>query len=99
VAKDKERLARELGADEYIDTEASDPAQELLRMGGARVVLATAPSGGAMASIIGGIGIHGQLLVVAAPRMRQSSTWLHSLEAPALFRDGHLAPRWIQKTR
>src|SRR5437588_10718490 len=43
--KDKESLARELGADEYIDTEASDPAQELLRLGGARVVLTTAPSG------------------------------------------------------
>jgi propanol-preferring alcohol dehydrogenase len=65
--KDKERLARELGADEYIDTETTDPAQELLRMGGARVVLATAPSGRAIASIIDGIGINGQLLVVAAP--------------------------------
>src|SRR5437667_1275197 len=65
--KDKERLARELGADEYIDTEASDPAQELLRLGGARVVLTTAPSGRAIASLIGGIGINGQLLVVAAP--------------------------------
>src|SRR5258708_29924549 len=65
--KDKERLARELGADEYLDTEATDPAQELLRMGGARVVLATAPSGRAIASIIGGIGANGQLLVVAAP--------------------------------
>jgi D-arabinose 1-dehydrogenase-like Zn-dependent alcohol dehydrogenase len=65
--KDKERLARELGADEYLDTEATDPAQELLRMGGARVVLATAPSGRLIASIIGGIGMNGQLLVVAAP--------------------------------
>jgi len=65
--KGKESLARELGADEYIDTEASDPAQELLHMGGARVVLATAPSGKAMASIIAGIGINGQLLIVAAP--------------------------------
>ena len=65
--KDKERLARELGADEYIDTEATDAAQELLRMGGARVVLATAPSGSAIASIIAGIGINGQLLIVAAP--------------------------------
>jgi alcohol dehydrogenase/propanol-preferring alcohol dehydrogenase len=65
--KDKERLARELGADEYIDAEASDPVQELLRMGGARVVLTTAPSGKAIASIIGGVGVNGQLLVVAAP--------------------------------
>lgn len=65
--KDKEGLARELGADEYIDTETSDPAQELLRMGGAQVVLTTAPSGKAIASILGGIGRNGQLLVIAAP--------------------------------
>ncbi len=65
--KDKERLARELGADEYINTEVSDPSQELLRMGGARVMLATAPSGQAIASTIGGIGSNGQLLIVAAP--------------------------------
>ncbi len=42
-------------------------AQELLRMGGARVVLTTAPSGRAIAPLIGGIGRNGQLLVVAAP--------------------------------
>jgi D-arabinose 1-dehydrogenase-like Zn-dependent alcohol dehydrogenase len=66
--KDKEHLARELGADAYIDTEVSDPAQELLRMGGARVVLATAPSGKAIASIMAGLGANGQLLVVALPQ-------------------------------
>lgn len=65
--KDKERQARELGAVEYLDSEASDPAQELLRMGGARVVLTTAPSGRAIASLIGGIGRNGQLLIVAGP--------------------------------
>ncbi len=64
---DKEELARQLGADEYIDTDAADPAQELMRRGGARVVLTTAPSGKAIGSIIGGIGANGQLLVVAAP--------------------------------
>jgi propanol-preferring alcohol dehydrogenase len=65
--KDKERLARELGADEYIDTETTDPAQELLRMGGARVVLITAPSGKVMASTLPGIDSNGQLLAIAAP--------------------------------
>ncbi|GHO45969.1 alcohol dehydrogenase [Ktedonospora formicarum] len=65
--KDKERLARELGADAYIDTKASDPAQELLGMEGAQVILATAPSGKAIASILGGVGVNGQLLIVAAP--------------------------------
>lgn len=63
----KEELARQLGADEYINTETTDPAQELLRRGGARVVLTTAPSGQAIGSIIGGIGANGQLLVVAGP--------------------------------
>lgn len=64
---DKEELAQQLGADEYINTDATDPAQELQRRGGARVVLTTAPSGKAIGSIIGGIGVNGQLLVVAAP--------------------------------
>ncbi|HEX8982146.1 MAG TPA: alcohol dehydrogenase [Ktedonobacterales bacterium] len=64
---DKEELARRLGADEYINTETSDPSQELMRLGGARVVLATAPSGKALGSIIGGVGTNGQLLIVAAP--------------------------------
>lgn len=64
---DKEALARQLGADAYINTEAANPAQELMRWGGARVVLTTAPSGKAIGSIIGGIGANGQLLVVAAP--------------------------------
>jgi D-arabinose 1-dehydrogenase-like Zn-dependent alcohol dehydrogenase len=65
--RDKEELARQLGADEYIDTDAGDLAKELLSRGGARVVLATAPSGKAIGSIIGGIGATGQLLVIAAP--------------------------------
>lgn len=65
--KDKEQLARELGADEYIDAATQNPAQALQAMGGARVVLTTAPSGQALASILGGIGRNGQLLVVAAP--------------------------------
>lgn len=64
---DKEELARKLGADDYINTETTDPAKELLLRGGARVVLTTAPSGRAIGSIIGGIGVNGQLLVIAAP--------------------------------
>jgi alcohol dehydrogenase/propanol-preferring alcohol dehydrogenase len=71
---DKKELARQLGADVYINTETADPAQELQRLGGARVVLATAPSGQAIGSIIGGIGASGQLLVVAAP---SDATELH----------------------
>ena len=63
-SRDKEQLAYQLGADAYIDTEAQDPAQELLAMGGARVIVATAPSGKAVDSIINGVGMNGQLLAI-----------------------------------
>jgi len=64
--KDKEELARKLGAARYIDSNASDPAAELMKMGGAKVVLATATSGKAMTALIGGLGIDGKLVVLGA---------------------------------
>ena len=64
--KDKEDLARQLGAHRYIDSEASDAAKELEKMGGARIVLATAPSSKAMSEIFPGIAAGGALLVVGA---------------------------------
>jgi alcohol dehydrogenase/propanol-preferring alcohol dehydrogenase len=63
---DKEPLARELGAAHYIDSQAQDPAAELQKLGGARVVLATATSGKAMAAALGGLGVGGKLLIVGA---------------------------------
>ena len=63
---DKEVLARKLGAAHYIDTSSGDPAQALQRLGGARVVLATAPSGKVIASVVDGLGRNGTLLIVAA---------------------------------
>lgn len=63
---DKQALAEELGADAYIDTEAEDAAEALQRMGGARVILATAPNPKLMSSVIDGLGVNGQLLVVGA---------------------------------
>ncbi len=65
--KDKEALARRLGAHHYIDTESQDPAEELKRLGGARVILATVTSGPAMTATIGGLGVDGKLLVLGAP--------------------------------
>jgi len=59
-------LARKLGADHYIDSAATNAAAELQRLGGARVILATAPSGKAMSSLIGGLGANGTLVVVGA---------------------------------
>src|SRR6185503_9736947 len=57
-------LAKELGADFYIDSASTDAATELQKLGGARVILATAPSGKAMSSLAGGLGANGTLLVV-----------------------------------
>src|SRR6185503_11631821 len=64
--KDKEPLARRLGAHHYVDSEAQDPAAELTRLGGARVVLATVTSGKAMTAVIGGLGVDGKLVVLGA---------------------------------
>lgn len=64
---DKEPLARQLGAWHYIDSQAQDPAEELTKLGGASVVLATVTNGDAMAATIGGLGVKGKLLVLGAP--------------------------------
>ena len=64
--KDKEPLARELGAVEYVDSQASDPAAELTKLGGAKVVLATVTHGPAMAATVAGLAPHGKLLVLGA---------------------------------
>src|SRR5438132_7409851 len=65
--KDKEPLAKKLGAHHYIDSDVVDPVAELQKLGGARVVLATAPSAKAISEIVGGLGVNGNLLVPAAP--------------------------------
>jgi len=64
--KDKEALARRLGAHHYIDSQSQDPAQELTRLGGARVILATVTSGQAMTATIAGLGVDGKLVVLGA---------------------------------
>jgi D-arabinose 1-dehydrogenase-like Zn-dependent alcohol dehydrogenase len=60
-------LAKQLGADHYIDSAAGDPATELHKLGGARAIVATAPSAKAMSSLIAGLGPNGILMVVGAP--------------------------------
>jgi D-arabinose 1-dehydrogenase-like Zn-dependent alcohol dehydrogenase len=64
---DKEPLARQLGAHHYIDSQTQDVAAELLKMGGAKVVLATVTNAKAMSATLGGLGINGKLLVLGAP--------------------------------
>ena len=65
--KDKEPLARKLGAWHYIDSQTQDPAAELTKLGGARVILATVTNGEAMGAALGGLGVHGTLMVLGAP--------------------------------
>jgi len=64
--KDKQELAYTLGAHVYIDTESSNPAKELQKLGGARVILATAPNSKAISDVVDGLGFDGELIVVAA---------------------------------
>src|SRR3984893_11362613 len=59
-------LAKKLGASVYIDSKATEAAQELQKLGGARVILATAPDSKSMSDLVGGLGLNGTLLVVGA---------------------------------
>lgn len=59
-------LAKRLGAVAYIDSKATNAAQELQRLGGAKVVLATAPNSKSMSALVDGLGVGGKLLVVGA---------------------------------
>ncbi len=65
--REKEKLARDLGAHAYIDTAVEDAAGVLQCMGGARAILATAPSGDAMGPLVSGLAARGKLIVVAVP--------------------------------
>ncbi|HXJ62099.1 MAG TPA: alcohol dehydrogenase [Verrucomicrobiae bacterium] len=70
---DKEPLARKLGAHHYIDSQALDPAAELQKLGGAKVILATVTVGDAMSAVQGGLGLNGTLVVIgAAPSLTVS---------------------------
>jgi D-arabinose 1-dehydrogenase-like Zn-dependent alcohol dehydrogenase len=64
--KDKEPLARKLGAAHFVDTAAGDPAGELQKFGGARVILATAPDSKSISALVNGLSNNGRLVVVGA---------------------------------
>jgi D-arabinose 1-dehydrogenase-like Zn-dependent alcohol dehydrogenase len=67
--QDKLPLARQLGAHHYIDNAAEDPAAALQKLGGAKVILATATSGAAMSAVQGGLAVKGTLLIVGIPEV------------------------------
>lgn len=62
---DKEQLARQLGAHHYIDTEGGEVAEQLTALGGATVIIATAPKPDAIAPLIGGLAPRGELILAA----------------------------------
>jgi len=59
-------VAKKLGAHVYIDSKATNAAEELQKLGGAQVILATAPNSKAMSELINGLGPNGKLMVVGA---------------------------------
>jgi D-arabinose 1-dehydrogenase-like Zn-dependent alcohol dehydrogenase len=64
--KDKEPLAKKLGAHEYIDTAAGNPVEALQKLGGAQVILATAPDSKSISAVVDGLAPGGKLLVIGA---------------------------------
>jgi NADPH2:quinone reductase len=64
---DKRDLALSLGADHFVDASGTDAAEALASMGGARVVLVTAPSADAISGVVGGIGRNGEVIAVGVP--------------------------------
>jgi len=66
--RDKEKLAKDLGAHVYIDAAGEDAAAALQRMGGARAILATGTSGDAMGPLVSGLAARGKLIVVGVPQ-------------------------------
>lgn len=64
--QDKAPLAKQLGAHTYIDSQTQDPAAELQKLGGAKVVLATVTNADAMQAVIGGLAAHGSFFLIGA---------------------------------
>ena len=65
--KDKEHLGENWALSQYIDSSSANTSEQLKAMGGARVILATAPDSKAISSLVDGLGVDGKLLIVAAP--------------------------------
>jgi propanol-preferring alcohol dehydrogenase len=66
TSDNKKNLAKDLGAHHFINTKKVDPVEELQKLGGAKLILATAPNSEAITSVINGLGVDGKLLMVAA---------------------------------
>jgi len=83
---DKQALAKKLGAHEYIDNSAGPPAQQLQKLGGARVVLATAPDSKSMSELVDGLGPRGTLMIIGAGMESLTVTPLQLIPASKTIR-------------
>ena len=64
---DKAPLAKQLGASIYIDSQSQNPAAELQKLGGAKVIVATVTNGDAMSAVLPGLAVKGTFMVIGAP--------------------------------
>lgn len=83
---DKEKLARQLGAHHYIDSEKEEPALALQALGGAKVILATAPNAKAISSLINGLGSDSELIIVAGSGEQLELSAMDFLKGPNTVR-------------
>src|SRR5256886_620571 len=65
--REKEKLAKDMGAHVYVDSTSEDAAAVLQRMGGARAILATGTSGDAMGPLVAGLAARGKLIIIGVP--------------------------------
>ncbi|MEH7417311.1 zinc-binding dehydrogenase [Neobacillus drentensis] len=82
----KEELVRQLGAHHYINSEKEDPAQALQALGGAKVILATAPNAKAISSLIKGLGSDSELIIVAGSGEQLELSAMDFLKVPKTVR-------------
>lgn len=99
--KDKEPLAKKLGAFHYIDSQAQDPSAELSKLGGAKVILATVTAGDAMSAVQGGLAPRGTLMIVGAAESMQVSPLVLILGQRLVFgqRSGFAGYTGVQRFR
>jgi D-arabinose 1-dehydrogenase-like Zn-dependent alcohol dehydrogenase len=64
--KDKEEIARKLGAGYYIDSKSQNSVEELVKLGGVKIILGTGPGGKALSSVLGGLAVNGKLIIIGA---------------------------------
>ncbi|MGA8621993.1 MAG: alcohol dehydrogenase catalytic domain-containing protein [Candidatus Sulfotelmatobacter sp.] len=86
--KDKQPLARKLGAHEYVDTNAGPPAEALQKLGGARLILATVPDSKAISAVVDGLAGNGKLLASRGSRFRISHRNSDSIDRRAQVHRG-----------